>query len=110
MCRCARDRFWASNRAPSLRRDDPSLRAYVHRLLSVSEHNQGFGTQHYPANIFTTHGNWSNQDFYAVRARADYQFLESSWKVGRDYLDPLTGKGGNLGQAVQQALFIGPGP
>jgi hypothetical protein len=39
--------------AGSLHRDDPTLVAYLHRLLSVSEHNQGFGTQHYPNNILT---------------------------------------------------------
>ena len=74
----------------TLQREDRTLQAYLHRLLSVSEHNQGFGTQHYPNNMFTENGNWSNAEFDAVRSRADYRFLESSWTVGRDYLFPLS--------------------
>jgi hypothetical protein len=74
----------------NLPKDDPSLHAYLHRLVGASEHNQGFGTGHFPRGMLSRQGNWSNQEFEAVRTREDYEFLVSSWVVGRDWLKPVS--------------------
>ncbi|XP_065194900.1 uncharacterized protein LOC135826196 [Sycon ciliatum] len=67
----------------------PYLEEYRYRLMKPMEHNWGLSVgQYLPQLRSTTHGNWSNAEFYAVRNRSDYHRLEREWQEQNEFCAP----------------------